>query len=91
MTFQELAEIVAQDFLDLMEDEGFDTFKELKESYGWTWEDIKDEIDSSIDGNSISMNIFMYMSDNRRYIQIEDKRMNWGEFKKLVFAIVNAE
>ena len=39
-----LINFVANDFARTMFEEGFDSFKEMKTTYGWNTEDIKDEV-----------------------------------------------
>lgn len=47
-TFEELAKVVADGFKQVMQEEEFDTFDEMKDCYWWTTEDIKAEVDSYI-------------------------------------------
>lgn len=46
LTMDQLAQAVADYFLDVMKEEEFDTFDEMKQCYWWTPEDIKDEVDA---------------------------------------------
>lgn len=43
--FEELAKVVAKGFKEVMDEEGFETFDEMKECYWWTSKDIKEEVD----------------------------------------------
>ena len=43
--FEGLAKVVADGFREVMEEEGFDTFDEMKDCYWWTTQDIKEEVD----------------------------------------------
>ena len=46
--FEELAQVVAKGFKEVMKEEDFDTFEEMKDCYWWTTQDIKDEVDAYI-------------------------------------------
>ena len=48
MTFQELAQIVADEFNKYMDEHDFDDFDEMKQCYWWDSKDIKDEVDAII-------------------------------------------
>lgn len=48
MKFEELAEIVANDFFETMKEFDFQTFDEMKKCYWWTSQDIKEEVDGII-------------------------------------------
>lgn len=45
MTFEKLANIVADSFYQTMQEEGFETFDEMKNCYWWTAKEIKEEVD----------------------------------------------
>ncbi len=45
MKTQELVNAIANDFQQTMEEEGFETFVEMKECYWWDSQDIRDEVD----------------------------------------------
>ena len=91
MTFEKLAELVADDFQKTMNEEGFETFKEMKKCYDWDAQDIKEEVDSII--SELNKKAYeesgetFWMSDDYSFLQIgifDD--MSWGDFKKLVFS-----
>ena len=88
MTFEMLAKLVAEDFQKTMDENGFDTFADMKFTYDWEWADIKDEIAYTITAIGNELNEPMYMYDDRTYVQIGIKAIPWREFKKLVFSIV---
>lgn len=46
MTFEALAQVVADDFKETMDTFGFDSFNEMAECYWWDSKDIKEEVDS---------------------------------------------
>ena len=91
MTFEELAKLVAEDFKKTMDEEGFETFDEMKKCYWWSNDDVKEEVESIIsvlteksvkDGGE-----YFYMSDDHTFIQIGTfNDMSWRDFKKLVFS-----
>lgn len=46
MRMEQLAEIVADYFVECMQDNDFATFQEMQACYWWTTNDIKDEVDT---------------------------------------------
>ena len=91
MTFEKLAKLVADDFQITMDNEGFETFNEMRRCYCWEIQDIKDEVQQIItnlaekawEENKESF----YMSDDCSFVQIGFcEEMSWGNFKKLVFS-----
>lgn len=44
MTFEILALLVADDLRKMMQEDGFETFSEMRKSYMWDSSDIRDEI-----------------------------------------------
>lgn len=46
MTFEELAVKVADDFRETMDEQGFESFDEMKKCYWWDSNDIKEEVNS---------------------------------------------
>ena len=93
MTFERLAELVAYDFKHTMEEQGFETFDEMKRCYMWDATDIKEEVSTivseiSSDNWEKTQNIgeTAFVSDDYSFVQIGIcNEMRWGEFKKLVF------
>ena len=85
MTFSDLAVQVANNLLALAKEEGFETFTEMKKSYMWESQDIKDEvyyIISHLNNSNISM------WDDCSVVEIGWEQMRWGQFKKLVFGYI---
>lgn len=54
-TFDDLAKLVADDFVETMKDFDFETFDEMVQVYWWTSKDIKEEVASIL--TSISNNM----------------------------------
>lgn len=92
MTFELLADKVADDFKATMDEWGFGTFAEMRRSFDWEPREIKEEVSSIIDGIAseeyhVNHNTeSIWMSDDLTFIQIGFDVMPWREFKKLVFA-----
>lgn len=96
MTFNELAKLVADDFRKTMEENGFETFSEMKKCYMWDANDIKEEVSSIVseisnkaweDTHNVSNTAFV--SDDYSFVQIGVfDEMSWGNFKKLVFGFL---
>lgn len=91
MTFEKLAELVSKDFQKTMDNEGFETFREMRKCYCWNMQDIKAEVYSII--TELSEEYWkkykrdFWMSDDYSFIQIGVcQEMSWGDFKKLVFS-----
>lgn len=49
-TVQDIVRIVANEFADMMRDDGFETFKEMRECYWWDTQDIADEVKAIMGG-----------------------------------------
>lgn len=91
MTYERLAEIVADDFKKTMKDEGFETFKEMCYCYGYDSQDIKEEVDSIIREIAgeyyIKYHDDFYMYDDLSAVQIGlQDEMSWKDFKKLMLS-----
>ena len=91
ITFEKLAKLVADDFQKTMDEEGFETFLEMKRCYMWEAQDIREEVESII--SELSKKAWeengetFFMSDDYTFIQIGIcEEMSWRDFKKLVFA-----
>jgi hypothetical protein len=92
MTFEMLAKLVADDFTRTMEEQGFETFKEMRKCYMWDANDIKEEVSTIISEISAknweethNVGETAFMADDYSFVQIgvcDDMRC--GEFKKLV-------
>ena len=63
LSFEELAQLVANYFTGIMKEEDFDTFEEMKQCYWWTPNEIKDEVDA----------VIREASDERSYIDELDR------------------
>jgi hypothetical protein len=96
MTFEMLAKLVADDFRHTMEEQGFETFNEMKKCYAWDARDIKEEVSSIVSEISAknweetrNVGETAFVSDDYSFVQIgvcDD--MRWSEFKKLVFSFL---
>lgn len=86
MTFAELAKAVAEIIKEDMEDGGYKTFAEMKQSYWWEAEDIKDYINDLVTFIAREQMIECWVSDDRTFVQIGWTDMSWRDFKKLVFS-----
>lgn len=91
MTFDELAKKVADCFKSTMDEEGFETFDEMRRCYCWEAIDIKEEVDAII--REISADEYeagnkqdIWMWDDLTHVVIGWDDMLWRDFKKLVFA-----
>lgn len=94
MTFEMLAKLVADDFCNTIEKEGFETFSEMKKCYCWDAQDIKDEVRSIVDDLSKvyweKEKVSFFMADDSSFLEIGVcEEMSWREFKKLVFSYLN--
>ena len=76
--FEDAAEAVAQDFVNTMKDEGFQTFEEMKRCYMWEPEEIKQEVSAILDEFTDC-----WMWDDTTHVQIGIEDMPYREFKKL--------
>lgn len=63
ITFEDLAKAVSDSFIETMDENDFETFTDMKETYWWTFDDIKDEIDY----------IIRTATDERAYIDELDR------------------
>ena len=86
MTFERLAELVAEAFQEAMNTGGFETFKEMRRSYDWDIQDIKDDVRAMISSVSENYKELIFMSDDCSFIQIGYDYMGWGNFRKMIFS-----
>lgn len=88
MTFTTLASKIAEDFNRSVVEEGFENFKEMKNSYDWEPEDIRTEIEYMV--KEYGENDHFAMMDDGSLIQFTNDwpTMSYREFKKMVFAQV---
>lgn len=80
MKFEELAKAVAETLKDMMREEGFETFEEMRRCYLWEGNDIREEICYRV--KECGGDCFDDMTD----ITIGWDIMAYGAFKKLVMA-----
>lgn len=86
MTIKELAKACADYFKSVMQDEGFDTFEEMKDCYWWDTNDIKNEVESVIkdydwfltDDRTEVMNISCELYSYRSFIAMVYKMIKEG-------------
>lgn len=89
MTIKELARLVSDDFQKTMNEEGFETFNEMRRCYCWETQDIKEEVSSII--NEISAKVWeerketVFMYDDYSTVIADGEDMSWRDFKKLIF------
>lgn len=80
-SFEQLAERVAESFKRLMEEEGFETFREMKRSYMWEADDIRFEICYYV------LECGGECYDDLTFVEIDSNHeMPYGKFKKMVMA-----
>lgn len=81
MTFEILAKIVADDFLDTMKEFEFDTFEEMANCYYWDSKDIKEEVDAIIRAKT---NDVAYINEwDGNTIHIGDEMMDYRKFARM--------
>ncbi|MBP1581119.1 MAG: hypothetical protein J6A26_01815 [Oscillospiraceae bacterium] len=96
MTFENLANLVADEFRRTMAEEGFETFSEMKKCYMWDANDIKEEVSTIVDEISNkaweathNTSETAFVADDYSFVQIGIfDEMSWREFKKLVFGFL---
>lgn len=72
MTIEALAMKVSEYFKNVMKEEGFDTFTEMKECYWWTSEDIKAEVSAVITEVANELGVAdMYLYDDGTVVQVD--------------------
>lgn len=93
ITFQDLAGMVRKEIMQDMKEDGFETFKEMKDCYWWEAADVKgyvSDIVTEIGNDLYDKNVTpdaIFMSDDHTLICIGPVRdMYWKDFKKMVFA-----
>lgn len=89
-TFDQLAKWVADDFNKTMKEENFDSFNDMRKSYMWDMQDVKNEVNDII--SQISKDKYdhrrysdFFMFDDGSAVQIGIDDISWGQFKKLMF------
>lgn len=102
MDIDKLAELVADYFKEAMKEGGFETFKEMKDCYWWTAQDIRDEIsyiaqtlindeyekDLEEYGGweNIPYTARCYVDDFGNVVEYESREVKYGQFKKMVMS-----
>ena len=86
MTFEMLAKMVADDFRETMNDEGFDSFEQMCKCYAWEWADVKDEVDAIITEIARREHLELWMSDDQTFIQLGLDDISWRDFKRMMLA-----
>ena len=82
-TFEELAKVVADGFKAVMEEEGFDTFEEMKQCYWWETNDIKDEVEAYLKEADAQSDKIICMSDDRTDVYIGDDYISYRKFSAM--------
>ena len=89
LTIEELAKIVAKDFLQTMKQEGFETFAEMKKTYWWTTADIKEEVDYIITEAARKYHSSgTWLSEDGTFVSCGIDNMDWKDFWKLVLSFI---
>ena len=94
ITFPALAKRVAADFRQTMEEEGFDTFAEMKKCYGWDKHDIMGEVESILadirkdTGADVSITT---EDDEEEAVYIGLLDLAWDGFFKMIKAELKAK
>lgn len=87
-SFEEAAAIVAAEFVKTMKDDGFTSFKEMKQSYWWDASDIRSEIDDIL--TSDVENVYMYDDGSTVQFGISED-MSYRDFKKMVMKEIDKQ
>lgn len=88
MTFEKLAKMVANSFKETMLDEGFETFKEMRDCYCMSSEDVKDEIDSIIRYIANDTHADAWLSDDGSFVQVEGDDISYRKFNAMVMTAI---
>lgn len=85
-SFEDAAEVVAQEFVNTMLEEGFESFNEMKKTYWWEPSDIQDEMMYSV--SSLTDNCSFW--DDGSVVEIDSRgEMQYKDFKKMVLSRVD--
>lgn len=82
---KDLAKKCAEYFKGVMEEEGFDTFEEMKECYWWDSNDIKEEV------KAVISEFDWYFTDDETEIFLvgdETKDTSYRSFSKMMYAFL---
>ncbi len=101
MNINQLAKLVADDLKETMGENGFETFKEMKDCYWWTAQDVKNEICDTAqiilndeverdeeeygEWENIPFTVRCYI-DDCGHIEYGSREMKYGQFKKIVMS-----
>lgn len=83
MTFEELATIVANGFKEVMTEEDFDTFEDMRFCYQMDANDIKDEVEAYINEANENSTELICMSDDRTDVYINDNYISYKKFSAM--------
>ena len=83
MTFEDLAKVVADGFKEVMKEEGFDTFDEMRACYWWDSNDIKDEVEAYIKEADENSDVVICLSDDRTDVYIGDDYISYKSFSNM--------
>lgn len=83
MTFEKLAQIIADEFKQVMQEEDFDTFEEMKDCYWWDTEDIKNEIEYYFKEVTEKSDCGVWFSDDRTDVYIDDDYISYRKFSTM--------
>ena len=93
MTFEMLAKKVADEFREIMTEEGCESFAELKKSQMWSWADVKNEVGDILwdyaDELLMRGHVPCFLCDEFNTVVLGNQDMSWGNFKKLLLAELN--
>lgn len=81
MSLDDITKAVRDDFKKTMDEEGFDTFKEMRDSYDWEPHDIREEIDYIV--RSLDTDWFM-LDDGTLVNDSTGEEVRYRDFKKMV-------
>lgn len=81
MKTQELVNGIVNDFLQTMENEGFETFIEMRENYWWESQDIKNEVDYIVTKELNIPNDGEY----NYYVDDMDEDLNYNKLIRMVY------
>ena len=85
-SFEHAAEIVAQDFVQTLLEEGFESFNEMRKCYWWEPSDIRKEMSYSV--GSLTDNCSFW--DDGSYVELDGKgEMPYKDFKRMVLSRVD--
>lgn len=78
-TFEEAADVVAENFFHDMQEAEFETFKEMAQCYWWEPQDIKEEVSSILTMETENA----WMCDDLTHVVVNDDDIYYKDFKKM--------